>query len=65
MDMRSFALDYEIMLMGFTRRFVQDLKNIEHGYRAVSTEISSASWASRPWYHRYVDNVMRLTSALQ
>jgi cardiolipin synthase A/B len=65
MDMRSFALDYEIMLMGLGGTLVQDLKNIEHGYRAVCTELDRAAWLARPWYHRYVDNVMRLTSALQ
>lgn len=65
MDMRSFALDYEISLMGFGGTFVSDLKRIEHGYRSVCTELTAEAWARRPWPHRYVDNVLRLTSALQ
>jgi cardiolipin synthase len=65
MDMRSFALDYEITLMGFGGTLVQDLMNIQHDYRAVSAELTLAAWQRRPWYHRYIDNVMRLTSAVQ
>ncbi len=65
MDMRSFALDYEITLMGFGGNVVPDPKRIQHGYHSVSTELTAAAWLARPRSHRYVDNVMRLTSALQ
>ena len=37
----------------------------EDRYPAVSTEITLATWRMRPLPKRYLDNVMRLTSALQ
>jgi len=34
-------------------------------YRAVSRQLNLAEWRQRPAGQRYVDNVMRLVSALQ
>ena len=34
-------------------------------YLAVSRELTLERWDQRPWYRRYIDNVMKLTSALQ
>ena len=65
MDMRSFALDYEITLVATGGPLVGELQRISDGYRAVSLELHEAEWAARPWRKRYADNVMRLTSALQ
>jgi cardiolipin synthase len=65
MDMRSFALDYEIMLLGFGASLAEDLAVIQDGYRAASRLLTRDEWKTEPWYHRYVDNVMRLTSDLQ
>jgi cardiolipin synthase len=65
MDMRSFALDYEISLMGFGGTLVSEVKDIEDQYRAASKELTAAEWKRRPWPTRYLDNVLRLTSALQ
>ena len=65
MDMRSFALDYEIMLLGFGTGFVAGIDAIADRYRAASIELDATEWAHRPWPQRYLDNVMRLTSALQ
>ena len=65
LDMRSFALDYEISLMGFGGTLVRQVRDVEDDYRRRSRELTSAVWRQRPWPGRYVDNVMRLTSALQ
>jgi len=65
MDMRSFALDYEIMLLGFGASLAQDLAVIQDGYRSVSRLLTLDEWKKEPWHRRYVDNVMRLTSDLQ
>jgi cardiolipin synthase len=65
MDMRSFALDYEIMLLGFGAGLADDLAVIQHGYREASHLLTAEEWKKEPWYRRYVDNVMRLTSDLQ
>jgi len=65
MDMRSFALDYEIMLLGFGATLAEDLAVIQHGYREASRLLTLEEWKKEPWYRRYIDNVMRLTSDVQ
>jgi cardiolipin synthase A/B len=65
MDFRSFGLDYEISLLGMGRQFVADLQVVADKYRAVCRELTLAEWAARPRRERYVENVMRLMSALQ
>ena len=65
MDYRSFGLDYEITLMSTGQQFVADLHKVADGYRAVSRELNLTEWRQRPKGQRYVDNVMRLVSALQ
>ncbi|SDS94559.1 phospholipase D-like domain-containing protein [Microlunatus soli] len=65
MDMRSFALDYEIMLLGMGADFTAGLNRVIGDYRDRSTELDLAAWTRRPWHQRYLDNALRLTSALQ
>ncbi len=65
MDMRSFGLNYEISLLTFGGDAVTDLDALAAAYRSVSTELTLSQWLQRPLHLRYVDNVMRLTSALQ
>ena len=65
MDMRSFALDYEITLLGFGSEFIAGLDDIAERYRAVCDELTAEKWGKRKWYERYVDNVLRLTAAVQ
>ena len=65
MDYRSFGLDYEITLMSTGKDFVADLQEVADGYRAVCRELTLAEWRQRPKGQRYVENVMRLVSALQ
>jgi cardiolipin synthase A/B len=65
MDYRSFGLDYEITLMSTGDQFVADLQAVADGYRAVCPELTLAEWRRRPKGQRYVENVMRLVSALQ
>ncbi|QIK71992.1 cardiolipin synthase [Propioniciclava coleopterorum] len=64
MDYRSFALDYEIMLMAFDGNLVDLLHRNDAHYRQVSTVLTLEEWRQRPWYEKYVNNVCRLTSAL-
>ncbi len=65
MDIRSFNLDYEVSLLGLEPQFVADLAAVVDDYRARSVELTAQEWARRPFRQRYVDNVMRLTAALQ
>ena len=65
MDMRSFGLNYEISLLAFGGDVVPDLDALAGEYRDASRELTLAEWQTRPLHLRYLDNVMRLTSALQ
>jgi cardiolipin synthase len=65
MDYRSFGLDYEITLMSTGKQFIADLQAVADKYRAVCIELTLADWRSRSRGQRYVENVMRLVSALQ
>ena len=63
MDMRSFALNYEVVDDAGRWRLVARIREVEDGYRALSRELTSTSGGSVPW-SRFVDNPMRLTAAL-
>ncbi|WP_336921009.1 cardiolipin synthase [Aquipuribacter sp. SD81] len=65
LDIRSFQLDLESSLLIQGREFVDDLRRVEDGYRAASRELTLAEWLYRPRVARVVDNLARLTSALQ
>lgn len=64
MDFRSFALTYEVMLLGFGGDLVKRLQENDGRYRALSRELTLPEWLREPWRRRYVDNVCRLTAAL-
>ena len=65
MDIRSFQLDLEVMLMVCDRGFTDQLRAVEDGYRRVSAELTLEEWSQRTAGHRLVDNLTRLTSAVQ
>src|SRR5688500_9729118 len=65
MDMRSFALNYEISLMLLGRGVVTAMREVEDIYRGLSRELGLEEWSLRPARTRYVDTVMRLTAGLQ
>ncbi|WP_436698594.1 cardiolipin synthase [Nocardioides sp. BYT-33-1] len=65
MDMRSFALNYEVSLMMPDPAVVAKMRRIEDAYRSLSKELTLAAWSERSPGAKYVDNVARLTAALQ
>lgn len=65
MDMRSFGLNYEVSLLVARGNLIDQLAEAALNYRAVSTRLTIDVWEKRSLLRRYVDNVMRLTSALQ
>ena len=65
MDLRSFALNYEVSLMLLGPDIVGRMRCVENTYRSLSRELTAAEWSTRSRGSRYVDNLMRLTSALQ
>ena len=65
MDMRSFALNYEISLMLLGPDVVTAMREVEDTYRGLSRRLTLEEWSLRPARTRYVDTVMRLTAGLQ
>jgi cardiolipin synthase len=65
MDMRSFSLNYEVSLMLLGPEVVADMRKVEDSYRALSKELTLEDWLARGRRSEYVDNVMRLTAAVQ
>jgi cardiolipin synthase len=65
MDMRSFSLNFEVSLMVRGASFVQALRAVEDGYRADSRELTLEEWMKQPLRSTILDNLARLTSAVQ
>ncbi|ANF31630.1 cardiolipin synthase A [Leifsonia xyli] len=65
MDMRSFQLNMEVSLMVRGRSFVEEMRRVEDGYRKDSRELTLEEWMKQPLRSTVLDNLARLTSALQ
>ena len=65
MDQRSFNLNFEISLLALGGDTVSGLNDAVDSYLEDCTTLELDEWMKRPWPGRYVDNVARLTSALQ
>jgi cardiolipin synthase len=64
-DMRSFSLDLEISVMVRGAEFLSQLRAIEDANRAMSRELTLEEWLARPLRVRVLDNLARLTAAVQ
>lgn len=65
MDMRSFSLNYEISLMMLGPEIVASMRSVEDHYRSISKPLTLEEWRRRPARLKFVDNVCRLSAALQ
>lgn len=65
LDMRSFGLNYESTLLVAEGDLLTDLAQLGETYKSVSIPLTLEQWNKRGFWRRYLDNVMRLTSALQ
>src|SRR6478752_2277001 len=65
MDMRSFALNYEVVMMMTGADVVARLSKVQDHYRELSTELTLEDWLQRSRKDTYLDNLMRLTATLQ
>ena len=65
MDMRSFGLNYESTMLVAKGDLIEDFTQLARNYKKVCHELTLEEWNERGLLRRYVDNVMRLTSALQ
>ncbi|MBU1587165.1 MAG: cardiolipin synthase [Actinobacteria bacterium] len=65
MDMRSFTLDLEVSVMVRGGSFLRSLREIEDKYRKDSRELTLDEWSNRSSFSATLDNVARLTAAVQ
>ncbi|WES63873.1 cardiolipin synthase [Microbacter sp. GSS18] len=65
MDMRSFGLNLEISMLVRGGEFVTDMRQVEATYRGLSRELTLDEWMKQPLRSTVLDNLARLTSALQ
>lgn len=65
MDMRSFGLNLEISMLVRGEEFVAEMRAVEDEYRALSRELTLEEWLQQPLRSTVLDNLARLTSALQ
>ncbi|WP_295012577.1 cardiolipin synthase [uncultured Microbacterium sp.] len=65
MDMRSFGLNLEISMLVRGEEFVQEMREVEDQYRRLSRELTLDEWMQQPLRSTVLDNLARLTSALQ
>ncbi|MCC2033140.1 cardiolipin synthase [Microbacterium allomyrinae] len=65
MDMRSFGLNMEISMLVRGEEFVVEMRAVEDMYRSLSRELTLEEWEQQPLRSTVLDNLARLTSALQ
>jgi cardiolipin synthase A/B len=65
MDIRSFELNMEVSLMVRGESYVREMRAVEDGYRRDSTQLTLDAWLKQPVHATILDNLARLTSALQ
>ncbi|MFB7891579.1 cardiolipin synthase [Microbacterium sp. NPDC056044] len=65
MDMRSFGLNMEISMLVRGEEFVRQMRDVEDMYRSLSRELTLEEWEKQPLRSTVLDNLARLTSALQ
>ncbi|KJQ53408.1 cardiolipin synthase [Microbacterium sp. SA39] len=65
MDMRSFGLNLEVSMLVRGEEFVAEMRAVEDKYRSLSRELTLEEWMQQPLRSTVLDNLARLTSALQ
>jgi cardiolipin synthase len=65
LDIRSFQLNLEITLVCYDPQVVSDLQEVTADYLGNTRPLPLAEWQARPIWIKFLDNVARLTSALQ
>ncbi|MBO0981531.1 cardiolipin synthase [Microbacterium sp. SD291] len=65
MDMRSFGLNLEVSMLVRGEEFVREMRVVEDEYRELSRELTLEEWLQQPLRSTILDNLARLTSALQ
>jgi cardiolipin synthase len=64
MDIRSFMLNAEVMLVVYDRGVVAELRRIQERYFRDSIEMTKEVWRRRPGVYRVLENTARLADSL-
>ncbi len=65
MDIRSFVLDLECVLVTYTPSVVSDLKKVQAKNLKRATLLTATTWSQRKFMDKFRDSIARLTAALQ
>jgi cardiolipin synthase len=65
MDIRSFELDLECIVVAYSKSVVKDLRKVQKYNLSRATKVNPDTWHQRPFFDKFRDSIARLTSALQ
>ncbi len=65
MDIRSFVLNLEVTLFCYDKNIAKDFNKVVDKYLSRSSEVKMKEWSQRTKPQKLLDNLARLTSALQ
>jgi len=65
LDIRSFELNLEVTLISYDPKVVAGLQKVETTYIGRSQQVTLKEWQKRPKHTVLIDNIARLTSAVQ
>jgi len=65
MDIRSFELDLECIVVAYDKGVVKDLQKVQKYNLGKATKINLATWRQRGFWDNFKDSIARLTAALQ
>lgn len=65
MDIRSFNLNFEVVMLVRGESFVRAMRAVEAGYREAGRELTAEEWSREPRKATFLDGIARLTSALE
>lgn len=63
-DLRSFILNSEVMVVYFDKEVVQELYKIQTGYFENSYILNEESWQNRPLHNKICENLARMVGAV-
>lgn len=65
MDIRSFALDLECVVVLYDKKVVSDLKKVQVKNLHDSKQVTLSTWRKRKLRYKFFEGITRLTSAIQ
>ena len=64
MDMRSFLLNFEVMILVEDKSFAAEVYQLQKGYMENATQMSYKVWRARPSFYRIIEKLFFLFSPL-